>query len=46
MRSLNTTENSLEEEIISRMTPLGSNEFIESTFEPAYDDDHHALRLK
>ena len=46
MQSLNTTEISLEEEMISRMTPLGSNEFIESTFKPVYDDDHHAFKLK
>ena len=46
MRSLNTTEITLDGEIISRMTPLGSNEFIESTFKPVYYDDHHAFKLK
>lgn len=46
MQSLNTTVVSLEEEMVSRMTPLGSNEFIESTFKPVYDDDHHAFKIK
>lgn len=45
MQSLNSTEITLEEEMVSRMTPLISNEFIESTYKSVYDDDHHAFKL-
>ena len=34
MQSLNTTTISLEEEIVSRMTPHDSNKYIESTYKP------------
>ena len=43
MQSLNTTEISLGEELITRITSPGSNELIESTFKPVHDDDHHAF---
>ena len=45
MQSLNSKEISLEEEMVSRMTPHVSNEFIESTYKSVYDDDHHAFKL-
>ena len=46
MQSLNSTaEISLEEEMVSRMTPVLSTEFIESTYKSVYDDDHHAFKL-
>lgn len=46
MQEMNKRETTLEEETVSRMVPLGTTEFIESTYKPVYVDDHHAFQLK
>ena len=35
----------LEEHTISKMAPIGANEYLESSFKPVFDNDHNAFNI-
>ena len=35
----------LEEDTVSKMAPIGANEYVESSFKPVFDNDHNAFNI-